>query len=838
MSAPGHPESATSALNEHTNSRPKTLFQRLSSEIVHVLPSLRTSTLTDRTANNSSASLPSVLELSKTGVSVVESEVSSAPQSNFPKLEQPCPYDPKTYHSFTSIERRHRAFYSMREPQKKQSEPCLACRTGSNDAHISIDQGRAHLKEPSACNALQPTHLTDCRSSSRLGSRPGSRPGTPERAAKRVVSHRKSSRGSSSMVVSSAPKFESILAPLPGPPYELVTSLAEVIHTRDHDVGDKGETEETLVCPKLKSKRDLPYSEDLPLVHKTEIPLHARAAPASYLAERSITTKSLLNTSEELECSDTVDCSGTESISPIVLTRTIPLEPPVTIAPAKQVHVANEPVKIRGGNGRARGSSKEPGSKLKRWKRFCYGLPPEDFDPDSDAQPSRVCVEEPIRVVKTRETLRENLRGETDGVTPLPTQTSQGLQRTCSVRETWSEVADHPNRVSVTTTISGPPSPRPSSSSSLLSRLLLKYRYGQKPVESPATHSKRFSLSRNPSKSAPHLRGGAESPERTPPSLYWLAGGTGKKPVSIEGWKQSRPKQRMGGLLGMAVFGSKYGQEFKVQANVSGDLGNECSVSMKVTVEGTEIVHVSGGTDTPQPKSRSGSCLSKAAEAKPVEEAKPMEEAAAVADEAALIEPAPAREISEDVGEATLIESEDAIQRALSPPPADLADEVPLCSGALPLETSEEVEATAPIEPEESILRTLSPSPADLATPIEPALAGETSEDVEEMAPIESDEAIQRALSPPPTDPADDIPLCSSALPVETSDESAPIESEESIQRALWPPPGDPADGVPLCSGALPVENGVHTPHEDSPPLQHEHEDSKDNDTASEGQRE
>lgn len=807
MSAPGHPESATSALNEHTNSRPKTLFQRLSSEIVHVLPSLRTSTLTDRTANSSSASLPSVLELSKTGVSVAESEVSSAPLSNFLKLEQPCPYDPKTYHSFTSIERRHRAFYSMREPQKKQSEPCLACRTGSNDAHISIDRGRAHSKEPSACNALQPTHLNDCRSSSRLGSRPGSRPGTPERAAKRAVSQRKSSRNSSSMVVSSAPKVESILDPLPGPPYELVTSLAEIIHTHDHDVGDKGEEEETFVCPKLKSKSDLPYSEDLPLVNKTEIPLHARAAPASYLTERSVTTKSLLDTSEELECSDTVDCSGTQSISPIVLTRTITLEPSVTIAPAKQVHVANEAVKIRGGSGRAQGSSKEPGSKLKRWKRFCYGLPPEDFDPDSDAQPSRVCVEEPTRVVKTRETLRENLGGETDGVTPLPTQTSQGFRRTCSVRETWSEVADHPNRVSVTTTISGPPSPRPSSSSSLLNRLLLKYRYGQKPVESSTTKSERNSLSRKPSKSVPHLRGGAESPERTPPSLYWLAGGTGKKPVSIEGWKQSRPKQRMGGLLGMAVFGSKYGQEFKVQANVSGDLGTACSASVKVTVEGTEVVHVSGGSDTPQPKSRSGSCGSEAAEAKPV-------------------------------GEATPIGSEDAIQRAVSPPPADPADDVPLCSGALPMETSEEVEATAPVEPEESIQRALSPPPADPATPIEPAPAGETSEDVEEMAPIESEEAIQRALSPPPADPENDIPLCSGVLPVESSDEEEPIESEESIQRHLWPPPGDPADGVPLCSGALPVESGVHTPHEDTPPLQHGQEDKKDNDTASEGRKE
>lgn len=645
----------------------------------------------------------------------------------------------------------------------KQSEPCLACRIGSTDSHISIERGKA-------CHAL---HLADHSSSNRLRSRSV----TPERATRRVVNQRKSSRISSSMVVSSAPEVGSILDPLSSPPNALVTLIAETIHTHDHDVGDKGEMEINIVCPKLKSRNDLQYSEDLPFVHGNEIPLHAidaRAAPTSHFTGRSTAT------SEELEYSETVDCSGTVLSSPIVLDRTTPLEPPVTIATVKEVHGANDPVRLRGGSGLEEGSSKKPSSKLKRWKNFCYVSHQEDFDRDSDAQPSRVCVEKPIRVVKTRETLRENLRGETNGATSLPAQTSQGFQRTCTVRETWSEVADHPNRMSVTTTISGPPSPRPSSSSSLLSRLLLKYRYGQRPVESSATQSKRNSLSWIPSKSVPHLRGGAESPERTPPSLYWLAGGTGKKPVSIDGWKQSRPKQRMGRLLGMAVFGSKYGQEYKVQANVSGDLGTACSASVKVTAEGTEVVHVSGGTDAPQPKSRSGSCWSEAAEAKPAEEAKPVEEAAVVADEAALIEPAPPREISENV------------------------------------------EETVPIESEEA-----------MAAP-----AHEDSEDVKEAASIEAEEAIQRALSPPPADPADDVPLCSGAPPGEISDETAPIESEEYIQRALSPPPADPADDVPLCSGALPVENGLHTPHEDSPPVHHSQEEKKDNDTASEGRKE
>ena len=724
MSAREHPKSASSALNEHTNSRPKTLLQRLSSGFVPVLP---------------------------------------------------CPYDPKTYHSFNSIEKRG-AFYGMRGPQMKHSEPCLACRTGSIDAHISIDRGKmCHSTETSSCDNPQPTHSAVCSSSDRLGSRPA----TPERSVKRVVSRRKSSRGSSSKAVSSAPKVESILDPSSGPTQELVTSLAEMLHTHDHDVDDKEEIEENRVCPKLKSRNDLSYSEDVPLVQRNETPLHAidaRTAPTTHLTGRSITTNGPPGSGEELECSGTVDYGETESCFPVVLTRATPVS--VTVATAKQVHVTNEPARLRGGSGREQGLSKGPGSKLKRWKMLCHSSSPEDVDPDSDARPSQARVEEPIRVVETRETLRENLQGETNEAAPLAAQTSSDFSRTRSVHATRSDVADHPNRMSVTTTISGPPSSTPSPSSDILSRLLLKYRYRQKPVESPATQPKQNPLSRSHSRKVPHLRGGAESPERTPPSLYWLAGGTGKKPVSINGWKQSRPKKRMSGLFGMAVFGSKYGQEYKVQANVSGDLGIGCTTSVKVTVEGTEVVNASGGTDAPQPKSRSGSYRSEAAEAKPVEEAKMLEEA-------------------KPVEEAKLVEDAKSVEEA-----ATVADEAAL---------------------------------------IEPAPAREVSENVEETVPIETDKAIERALSPPPADPADDVPLRSGALPVETSkdvDETAPIESEEAVQRALSPPPADPADDVPLCSGALPVETVVHTPQEDISPVHHNQEEKKEHDAASEGPKE
>jgi hypothetical protein len=189
----------------------------------------------------------------------------------------------------------------------------------------------------------------------------------------------------------------------------------------------------------------------------------------------------------------------------------------------------------------------------------------------------------------------------------------------------------------------------------------------------------------------------------------------------------------MGGLFGMAVFGNKYGQEYKVQASVSSDLVVECSASVKVTMEGTtEVVHVSAGADTPRPKSRSGLCQSEAAEAKLVEEA------AAVAGEAATIEPTPGKAISRDVEETAPIKP---IQRALSPPPA---------------------------------------SPTAL---IKPVPAGEASEGGDKTAPIESEEAIQRALSPPAADLADGIPLCSGALPVE-NDLHTPHEDDPPVHHS------------------------------------------------------
>jgi len=66
---------------------------------------------------------------------------------------------------------------------------------------------------------------------------------------------------------------------------------------------------------------------------------------------------------------------------------------------------------------------------------------------------------------------------------------------------------------------------------------------------------------------SPSLRGRTGSPaleseQKLSPTLFWLAGGTGM-PISVAGWRKRRPKKRMDGLLGMAIYGSRVGMEYR-----------------------------------------------------------------------------------------------------------------------------------------------------------------------------------------------------------------------------------------------------------------------------------
>jgi hypothetical protein len=72
-----------------------------------------------------------------------------------------------------------------------------------------------------------------------------------------------------------------------------------------------------------------------------------------------------------------------------------------------------------------------------------------------------------------------------------------------------------------------------------------------------------------PTAEMPRLRGGGGKPDRKaqriPASLFYLASATGRKPdesITVDAWNSMKPKKRMGGLLGMAVYGYKGGKSY------------------------------------------------------------------------------------------------------------------------------------------------------------------------------------------------------------------------------------------------------------------------------------
>ncbi|KAJ4290603.1 hypothetical protein N0V90_010821 [Kalmusia sp. IMI 367209] len=71
----------------------------------------------------------------------------------------------------------------------------------------------------------------------------------------------------------------------------------------------------------------------------------------------------------------------------------------------------------------------------------------------------------------------------------------------------------------------------------------------------------------------PRLRGGGKPnsdrrPNRIPASLFYLAGATRVKPeqsITVEQWNRQKPKKRIGGLPGMAVYGFHGAESWKAE---------------------------------------------------------------------------------------------------------------------------------------------------------------------------------------------------------------------------------------------------------------------------------
>lgn len=728
MTIPKQHERAVPVINEPVPQRPKTLLQRLSSGIVHALPSLPASSSKNDLINRPTTAPGLAVGRARNRTTAVESEPLLTPAYRYTGTvgpEEPCPYDPNSYHSFASIEKRRCSFCGMRGPKIVYNEPCHACKTGGPGSHItSASAHRGH----SAVDDRHLAHLANSSDSVLLGPRPV----TPERAANRIGNPPRVSRLPPGIIRLPAPataKNTESHDPVAKPPSRLGMRLSgsgmHGVHLHDPHSSGTGSLTKKPAGPKLHHLHGLSNPEDFPFVHRHEIPKHAialRDGSTSPLADRSNSPRSSSNVHGPIDYSNTVHYGGRKS--PLPSNRACIQKPQVTTVFVKPIHKSGSAVidlhasplnaalaesevykkrspkqtptkppqalvdatdssitfgsqdtgstkiggmrlelkggdpsstetpRLRGGNGHKRVSTNTFSFKLKRWLLLCHGPCPEfDADSDDDLLPPRVVT--PERVAKTRQRM--------NGKAPLPAHLCRGAP---SVASSSSRPGTEtiPPVTTFTTTITGPP--KRSLSSRFSSTLSLSSRLRRRP-ESPINQAAPVTPPQVLNPPFPHLRGGADSPDKIPPTLFWLAGGTGRKPISFSGWKQSRPKQRMGGLFGMAVFGDKYRQEYQVGASTVGDVEVECSANVKVTVEdAVSVKEAESGVDVsePDPGSNLSSIVSTAAVSRP------------------------SKEVAAGARGASPASDVDPTQRAVTPPPVEVVEDVPACSGALPVE--------------------------------------------------------------------------------------------------------------------------------------------------------
>jgi hypothetical protein len=322
MTIPKQHERAVPFIKEHPPQRPRILLQRLSSGILHALPSLRSSNskndLIDRptTAPGQSGKRAKKEAISAESEQLLGAgpEVLTASTST-----QPCPYDPNSYHSFASIQKRRCSFCGMRGPKIVHNEPCHACSTGGPGSHIT--SAGIHGRH-SAIDARHLARLANSSDSVLLGPRPV----TPERAAKRIGNPPRVSRlppGIIRLPVTSAANANQHRDPVVRPPSRLSMrpfdgGTHDVRLYNPHHTGVESPIKKP-TSPKLHHLPLLPNSEDYPFVHRHEIPKHAmvlRAGSTSPLTDRSNIPRTSPRMHKTTDYSDTVYYAGRRSPLP------------------------------------------------------------------------------------------------------------------------------------------------------------------------------------------------------------------------------------------------------------------------------------------------------------------------------------------------------------------------------------------------------------------------------------------------------------------------------------------------------------------------------------------
>ncbi|KAF2851555.1 hypothetical protein T440DRAFT_507412 [Plenodomus tracheiphilus IPT5] len=609
--------------------RPQTILQRISSGI----STIRLAIIPRRVSNKNlpptrPQTAPAIINRSRTNrlVTQVHAPAPRSPRApppptipllSEPNPEEPCPYDSNLYHSFPSIRPectvcglRHLSSMRTTSLTWTSGRPCSGCRSGSANSHLG---GRRRGEETGVRQ----------RRSSRLGrqNKLSHNVGTAVTMGDKEACIHAEGRCSDNIqgvsLSQARVRTNTGVADALYPPTEgehhfskyAAVSASSFLKTL-HSSTARGVEHAKPESPALHHLPVLSKSQDYPYVHKREVGPHINALRAgspsplrqtcderehTYRLDHSRSRTSIYTHAHdegiELDYSETVYLGhgrarrGTEST-----------ESTERVGPASGRRMRSSVLIIESfnndadiwdvGNGHRRGRIMEE-------------------EGESDTQSARCCAQssesEAVERAETQDsqTIGPELKGGCrDGVLRLRGGASEQEHKSCGfslcrwvlLGSCFGSNTSQMARVDALL-----PPPRTISSSRLANRHrasremirlpvgLTRDSYDIRPIDA---RSREISpIQPNIARNIHVLRGGAGSPtpstfsveDKLPPTLFWLAGGKGR-PTSVAGWKKSRPEKRMGGLLGMAMFGRRAGVGYR-GIDDSGGSNGDCETA-------------------------------------------------------------------------------------------------------------------------------------------------------------------------------------------------------------------------------------------------------------------
>jgi hypothetical protein len=602
-------------LQSPTPQRPETLRRRISSGFNSLLSNLplRRST-PQQNPDPCPQTVPNPDRILITGVGrASDSQQAPIPQIRIPLIsdpEEPCPYDTTNYQSFPSVERSRCDFCGMRPPSKaKSSEPCNDCRSKSPFSHLRFVRRKKSALEPQE----------EARTG---GFTPGPQhsPSSSEDMIRIVPAHIAANRIGNPPRTASLPPGISRLgstntrrppAPAPGPrppnPSPGAREPGTVKHRRDVS---SNTADVRPLSPKLHYLHGLPNSKAYPYVRKSEVAQHIAAIAAGSPSPLADVARAARQRNEGKDMSR--DFSKTvfygNDHAPGFTVQSEPLEPrlprprvtqPGTIVVEELLAtgrvVVNRPGSAQTGSieERLRRSpeQRETVHRLPLLRTRSTGLrvrggsdePKEEVIPrlrgGSGDDEQRSCS---FLLKQCLLTCPRNNHGSPSSDedlpparTPNPAEIARAMRRASGTAKLPKNISRHspvairlPSQDETSRTASF--AAAQARQRSVLSHFPLQQRREDSPLNQP------FASLASPQTSEPRattpppvvgLRGGAGSPsalrdhERLPAGLFWLAGGRGK-PITAAAWKAQKPKKRMGGLVGVALYGTKAGMPY------------------------------------------------------------------------------------------------------------------------------------------------------------------------------------------------------------------------------------------------------------------------------------